>query len=86
MLTQSVWIATSKMRTEPYVFSCVSESWMVQTLQALVVKTLNFMVITAKVIQGVPVVAQHVTNPMSIHEDASSFPGLTQWVKDRALP
>lgn len=28
---------------------------------------------------GVPVVAQWVTNPTSIHKDKSSIPGLTQW-------
>ena len=31
---------------------------------------------------GVPVSAQQVKNPVSIHEDASSIPGLTQWAKD----
>ena len=31
---------------------------------------------------GVPVVAQQVTNPTSIHEDVGSIPGLTQWVND----
>ena len=34
----------------------------------------------------VPIVAQQVTNPPSIHEDAISIPGLTQWIKDPVLP
>ena len=35
---------------------------------------------------GVPAVAQQVKNQTSIPEDTGSIPGLTQWVKDLALP
>ena len=35
---------------------------------------------------GVPIVAQQVKNPASIHEDAGLIPGLAQWAKDPTLP
>ena len=35
---------------------------------------------------GVPIVVQQVKNLASIHEDVGSIPGLTQWVKNPALP
>ena len=34
----------------------------------------------------VPVVAQRVKNPTSVHENAGLIPGLAQWVKDLTLP
>ena len=36
------------------------------------------------VVLGVPIVAQQLTNPTSIHENMGSIPGLTLWVKDPA--
>ena len=35
---------------------------------------------------GVPVVAQWLTNPTRDHEVADLIPGLVQWVEDPALP
>ena len=37
-------------------------------------------------LRGVPVVARQVLNLTGIYENGGSIPGLTQWVKDLALP
>ena len=36
--------------------------------------------------EGVPVMAQWLTNPTRNHEVAGSIPGLNQWVKYPTLP
>ena len=39
-----------------------------------------------KLLLGVPVVAQWLTNPTKNHEVVGLIPGLTQWVNNLALP
>ena len=47
---------------------------------------LSLIMFSQKVEQGVPFVAQRLTNLTRIHEEVGSIPGLVQWVKDPALP
>ena len=39
-----------------------------------------FYSVDKKAVEGVPIVVQQVKNPTDTHEDASSIPGLAQWV------
>ena len=54
-------------------------------MYAILTKT-EMLLQNEKLIIRVPFVAQQVKNPTSIHEDAGSIPGLSQRVKNQALP
>ena len=45
-----------------------------------------FGIVIKKILGGVPVMAQWLTNPPRNHEVVGSVPGLAQWVNHPALP
>ena len=66
-------------------FAFVPKGWVYLTVPGTVLGA-GDMKRNKKCSTGVPIVAQQIKDPASIHEDADSIPGPTQWVKDLALP
>ena len=48
--------------------------------------TFFFKLLKTTILSGVPIVAQWLTNPTSIHEEKGLIPGLVQCVKDLMSP
>ena len=45
----------------------------------------NPLLLYFKAALGIPIVAQQLTNPTSIHDDAGSIPGLAPWVRESGI-
>ena len=72
----SSWILVRFLSTKP--------QWELHILEIFQAKMVKYSFIKNNV--GVPLVAQWVKNPISVHKDLGLIPGLAQWVKDLALP
>ena len=72
------------MTTPSFKRMLISQEIELQALDAELTNTLNLPFFNKWL--RIPVVAQQAMNPASIHKDAGSISGLTQWLKNPLLP